>query len=53
MCLAVVAKILGNGTVQKGKVAKGQETVEMFEDKSPSLLILSRGNRKETEAKQW
>lgn len=46
MCLAEVAKILVNGTVQEGRMEKGQENVDLFDDKSPSLLILSDGNRK-------
>lgn len=31
-------------TVQEGKV-KGQENVDMFDEKSPSLLILNVGSR--------
>lgn len=46
VCLAKVAKILGNGSVQEGKMETGQENVDIFDDISSSLLILSDGNRK-------
>lgn len=45
VCLAIVARILGNGTAQEQKVERGQENVDVF-SKSSSLLILSDGNRK-------
>ncbi|KAJ8776417.1 hypothetical protein J1605_015532 [Eschrichtius robustus] len=41
VCLAVVARILGDGTVQEGKVEKGQENVDVFNGRSSSLLILT------------
>lgn len=46
MCLAVVARILGDGTVQEGKVEKAPENMDVFNDRSSSLLILSDGSRK-------
>lgn len=46
MCLATVARISGNDTVQDGKGEKGQENVDMFDNKFLSLLILSDGSRK-------
>lgn len=46
MCSATVTRILGNGTVQEGKVEKGQENVDMFDDNCPSHLIISDGNRR-------
>ena len=46
MCLAIVVRILENGTFQEGKVEKGQENVDVFNNRSSSLLILSDVNRK-------
>lgn len=46
MCSVTMARILGNGTVQEGKVEKDKENVDVFDDKCPSPLILSDGNRR-------
>lgn len=46
VCSVTVARILGNGTVEEGKVEKDQENVDVFDDKCPSPLILSDGNRR-------